>query len=1808
MKKLFVFVLVLFFVSFAFANPYTSSNVNYASYSSRPSYAASMDVCRTTSGQDFILQLAPFGCTPAVVRQDLLEEQNVPVFCQIAAIKVNPFIDVDVIESLSFSGATPKEVAGVSFYPARAALGTQTFANRFLTDNIGYAVIVLKKQSDGSAMPDYVSGNLTARIRYDVNNAFGIGRNELTIPVLSDTDWQTSYSRYGFWNQKAFVRVLSLTDEGAFVEVYHNNDGTSLGSRLAGFSLRKGETSSGVSLPGWDCLANVQFTLNEIKNPDTFARIVVGSDVFEVADGKSFLDNKCRVEGISSFGENQKVKVSCRGDDKSYNFDLSINPKYDFKVNGDGEATPFSVGEKVYSKEDGNHYYLVFVGTKNFEGGNAIYDTGKSQDLIAIFYKKTTSENKLSESELTKVSTEIKTKFYNGNDLKNLGENYVSVGVASIPSGKVKGLEGVKFVGFNSGNDVDLQPAVSANYSKAINDFERLYNSYREDLVYSNEVKTYGKEALRWMIELSDSLNQNQKVFEYCELFVKDYGVIDSPSFCSGKSRLASSDVNSFDILINGDLKTIYLEKVSSPSFFDYGIYLTIGKDSYQLGKDYTLYLVDEEDVRTGEFITLVDLDTNKATLKYSLNSGEEGKKVSGTSILSRGVVESFGSKHSIIVSQINLNKVASLGIVPSIYNADSSSTFEFNIAIEKRAIELNPEMVERRIAELNETIAVWQKRADMLGDVVSGMKSACLGVGAFVTIKNFISGLDGTTRARQEVMESWKETCRDLVAKKQFTSLEACYRDKASEINRDVEAYKNIMQVQDKTFNSISELKDEKEKIEESNEIIKKIGTELMEANFWENKKLVNPRTGGQPLDLSEEFTLAKSFEYEKMSLSEAREIERNMNILKSSSASSQIKAVAKQNLYDALYVIETRNKGIVDAQSVASNLGVDSSRVIAYTDSDTQIFRIQDKGFDEGEKDKLGGMIGSVGENVAGFQILSSNQGTFLVTYNDLGIPIETYKQNNGDWNKQEENLNVQFKLVQAGSFKNKIRDYYVKYHSSGESKNLPAIVPFDFENGWYAATSLSSTIASYDSSGRLQSFWLCNVMGNGLIDFERPNFGDDSCQQVFLSNTNFQIAGTESLIESRKLIDSAVNAVASVSRQYRPGISSVRINNRDVRVESPYIETSATSCYEIMSPEDCKLLFNVCDPVICPSSRCDFGGTFPVQDVVQSGILGSLILCSRNWVLFGGDVYIPVCLSGLKAGIDGLVSVFTSYRDCLQVNLETGQMVGFCDEVYSIHLCDFFWSQTITFSKSLLPRLIEGLYSGSFSSNRGGGEYTNVKAAWDGAEASAKYFSTYYMTGSWESFLGEIEKAAKTEVCGNFLSINYPDTSDVWDKLISADSPPQFYGTLDEQTYTTATNPPTSQYKVFYHIYAGSQAAQAYYTVYLKGATNSYYRDASANRVVDSGYISLGGYASEKRDFLAPSGYTELCINVNGQEECGFKTVTTSFAADYISDLYAKDVATQENIDSESKCVSGSFSAYSLVNLNVESSLNANLDPKALQKQGITRICSVNSPGMGTDANYETESARWQRVGFCDDPRVGCWLDTQSVKDVIHSSDLEEQALENVAENYVEMLKKATDALNDDQFATQVREIAGKTDNKEKITIINELFDKVFTSREKAHLYYLRGSAYAGLAKAENANNQAVSSFGKDGDGNGENGVFKSTQPPVEMNGRNLILKIDFSSDSSVQKCSSFNFKILEYESGDSFTKEFSLTQEIFDSPEISFVMHPSLRGNLIFSKEDFFMGKNVLDFNIEFQCLGDSGNVLESIEQKGNFVLQ
>ena len=244
-------------------------------------------------------------------------------------------------------------------------------------------------------------------------------------------------------------------------------------------------------------------------------------------------------------------------------------------------------------------------------------------------------------------------------------------------------------------------------------------------------------------------------------------------------------------------------------------------------------------------------------------------------------------------------------------------------------------------------------------------------------------------------------------------------------------------------------------------------------------------------------------------------------------------------------------------------------------------------------------------------------------------------------------------------------------------------------------------------------------------------------------------------------------------------------------------------------------------------------------------------------------------------------------------------------------------------------------------------GGGEYLGVQAAWDNAEKSADYFANYYASTSFKAFKARMVEEVGTEICKSHISGVYPEGGNMLDSLTEPDSPPQYHGRFDEIPLSTVTNPPISHYKVYYHIYAGKNS-RAYYQVYLKeGTESSFYQDTSYKRVVDSGYIPKGDYVSETKDFTAPSGYKQMCIVVNGQEDCGFGEVSTSFALNYIGDKYAEEQASERDITSEKECISGSASIYSILNPNLQSAAEEIISPE-IYNEGIIRICSTKNPG--------------------------------------------------------------------------------------------------------------------------------------------------------------------------------------------------------------------------------------------------------------------
>jgi len=1718
-KKKIVFSIFLFgillisilFIDLISSQSYARSVVGYTpyvgvQYSTRDTYFPwvygadgnfNRNLCE--AGQDFILYVSPTGCIPSVVRSDLLEEQNVPVFCPIMATKLNPLVDVEAIDYISFRGNTPKEVSGLGYYPAQAALGKvglQTTSS--LANTIGYAVIVLRQQKNESAMPEFVEGNITAMIKYDVKNAFGVGQASFYLNEMSDSEWNENFKRYGFWQGRGYLRVDSVEDNRAVISIYSDRDTYSMAKTekrvVATVPIEVGKTSREILMPGFDyCMGALQLQLHSVENPGTMAKLNINGDYIDLKKGEKFIDDKCYIRDINKRGVAETVSITCREDTKTNTFSLTINPKIVLNINGTPKE--YSIGDKLYEeikdgKLTGKSVYLVYARTNK--------DSRKGEDLTITIVAIEGINEKLSTDRVIAMGKFLNRypdpeKSQKEEGLANKIKNTFITGISEIERIFIRGLvtgeafrninvnsseiehfgKKIKLVGFAGARNADFSQFSSyfkEYYDKAMKDYNDILDNYDKEKYPQEDSATIGQKALEGMIELAQKAQQMKTLLEFCENFEKRYSNIDAPNVCQDESQISSLDFSAREVEISGKIYSISMVRIQEPSFDDLGVTVDIGGTSDNFTGSKNMGLNDRVEINTSEYITLIGVERDYAIFDIS---GITRTTTASTVKINLNSYEIVGShNYRIGVTKINLDKVAKVSVKPNIKRETTNATFSFKIGIEKRAIQLTPEKTQERIEKLNKTIARWENINEKLGTVVKTGKAACLATSTALTVKYFFANLRGEGIAREMIMREsggWMEFCE---AEKIRTgkSVSDCLLENSDKIDANVNEITQIIQEQNKKYKELQQGITKKtdflgEDVVDTDALMERlVDTDSQFKNDLNSvaNKIDKIKISGSNVSVSDIINKINS---ETITLTQAKEIQLNAQLL--NSEDSRIREIAKKNLEAGLGDVWVNMQQTVERNTFASTYAAGSAATLISSSKEkmTEIYMTEDKTFSQ-----LTGLSANVPANSLVHLVKNRADGQeyLLVLDNDYVVK-ETYDIGAGGQltlSTQRNPLQISIKKFDRTTYQNPSTTMVLKYYESGNYQGVPAIIPFNTAEGWYAAVkpsvSLSSSIKAVDDSGRVSSFWLCNVGANKKEEFfEVTDFGrgDDICQMINRATGQpyDQFPGLEPS-EALKLVNNAQIAISQAQRAYKAsGMSSkVSILGKSISVGEPAYGIPDLQCQDFMSPKDCNLMFNICDPFVCPSSRCNLGGAYTVRDVIQSGVAGSIALCLPNFP----EVVIPVCVSGVHAGIDGYLSVMKSYQECLGTSLQTGQTVGVCDYLHSIYMCEFFWKQSLPVAKYAVPKLINKLVGQSV---RGGGEYLGAKDAWEKAGDSIDYFTQYYAANSYKAFKARSLEGVGTEVCKNWLSIPGLGDGKLFDALISPDSPFQFYGSFQEIPFTTATVPPISHYKVFYHVYAGKDLP-AYYEVYIKGDVGSYYQDISSRRLVARGFIAAGERASNTEDFTAPSGYKELCIVVNNQEECGFKQVSTDFAVQYISDSYVSQQAKQTNITSANTCISGTSSLLSLLNPNLEAGATDLLNP-AIYNVGLVRICATDDPGKTTDPHVGTKQARWQEVGYCDTPAVKCWLDTKSVKDSIDIGTIENKTLSEVSGNYLDILKKELDYV--ENFDELVKEIESVSSTNEKIEKINANLNRVFYNHEKGQLLFLRGEAFKRLA---------------------------------------------------------------------------------------------------------------------------------------------
>ncbi len=458
------------------------------------------------------------------------------------------------------------------------------------------------------------------------------------------------------------------------------------------------------------------------------------------------------------------------------------------------------------------------------------------------------------------------------------------------------------------------------------------------------------------------------------------------------------------------------------------------------------------------------------------------------------------------------------------------------------------------------------------------------------------------------------------------------------------------------------------------------------------------------------------------------------------------------------------------------------------------------------------------------------------------------------------------------------------------------------------------------------------------------------------------------------------SLLNQIKSAYRDANVGVKeggTVRVGTKTYAVEIIDTKTASalTQCTYLMPETDCRILFGVCDPVMCPVSRFNLGGTWDVgPSVVQSGIIGSIVLGLPNFNIPYEPV--PVCLTGIHAGLENIYSMLGSYRDCLETAKIKGESVGICNEIRSIYICDILWQEGLALFNTFgnLRNIIGTNLFGSGASGEIGLDWEN---SWDQLSNNVNFFTKQYANEAFAAFNARSTQEIGSEICKVAIFGKNPAGGNLLSQLTEPESPPQFTGWFEEQVTTSVDRtgildgsvPPSygtgqSAYRIYYHIYAGRNT-DVRYRVYLT--------DAVGNRlpVTDESGFSLGGTRylkkgnSVDKSFVITGmepGFTQMCIEINGASSCGFGSVTSSFSMQYLKEQLIKNELEKEDIKTKEDCVPD----------------EPYYKPGLIQN-GIKRVCSVYDP--------DGVSAEWVVVGSCGydekDRFIGdCYLYTKDL----------------------------------------------------------------------------------------------------------------------------------------------------------------------------------------------------------------------------------
>jgi len=1098
----------------------------------------------------------------------------------------------------------------------------------------------------------------------------------------------------------------------------------------------------------------------------------------------------------------------------------------------------------------------------------------------------------------------------------------------------------------------------------------------------------------------------------------------------------------SVDLLEEEELSTSVLSKDGISSTYTVGDKITENSDN------------------SGEYYWKVNsIDESYVEFKKVYTEAKTSSARSKTQKISVGKSDDI-EEIIIKVKSTDTKKVAKITVTPgSGTDLKSVSNFSIHIPIEQRAIKLNPDKIGNRINKTRAAQEKVEKAAEKLESIVKYWNIACYSVFALVTIKS--SFLSSSSKARQDVVNGvdgsggWAAYCQDQVNDKEYSTYDACMLDHASEIEDDMEKAQEAREKIDKLsedcvdFDDYScfegedwydDLTEGYDNLAECRELIGDDDVFMSQGSLQEYAYLSYLEDEGLSSEYSSEGISVeeKLEEYvgDKGSEQEARQEACNTALEGVDSSSrtwddddkrkeQQQKDVAS-SIYESTYLIEKRSASgdssdfpvVKNFEALSLNVFDDDDlkqvgKVFKGSTSITStVYDVDDTvevyQMDLGDYEDILKELLKTETDSAKKSLMNKDLET-IADYKEKDKNEIDITSTDGSSYYWERNLNnIVIYIAQPAYSSGALNENYaegakIEIYGSSEFEGLPYCLPYEEGN--------FIKIVDYTKTNEIETIQLWNVGADGHLCT-----GDDI---LVTHQSEFDYSYTN---------PSLANLVTSSNKYIKMDFSEneiIEIDDHTFTVSFSKSKTTmsgaTSSCFDVMDPTDCKKLFNACDPVMCPPTRFNLGGRWNVDNVVESGMIGSLVLGWGN-----GDA-VPFCLTGVLSNLKWINSMLEGYVECLEAARYEGETVGVCDEMRSVFICETLVSEAANIldgnEGGLLSFFAEKAYSVTGGS---GGEYLNFKENMENMQNSVSYFTTEYATTAFAAFKGRSTKEIGTEICRQAFYRKAPWFNDFVNRVTQPEEPNQFYATLTVKPYAPSQG--LASYQTYYHVYAGTNENidRIVYSVYLRNSQTGEqnYVTEECNGV--SNTLELGGTADQTIDCIFNEGMDEVCVIVNGETNCGFGSVTTLFAVDYVKDALVADEAKRE-INSEKDCYPDVPTASPTMSEVGSASLTENLILPyefGILQTGVERVCSLNNPGSG-----QGNSGTWTAVGSCGEDEVGrslgsCWLNTDSysIRDTERSESTNEY-LNDVSWNYSKTLMGLDEAdLLDSEGSTE------------------------------------------------------------------------------------------------------------------------------------------------------------------------------------------